>query len=87
MPGFIDPHVHPSLPAVLTQFPFITPDAVKQVEEWTEGNIHRVMYDGHFKIMMDGAIYSGAPQYGFPGYLEDHRCQWMAPLDITYMLK
>ena len=21
MPGFIDPHVHPSLPAVLTQFP------------------------------------------------------------------
>ena len=26
MPGFIDPHVHPSLPAVLTQFPFIAPD-------------------------------------------------------------
>ena len=26
MPGFIDPHVHPSLPAVLTQFAFIAPD-------------------------------------------------------------
>ncbi|MEZ4719099.1 MAG: hypothetical protein R2851_23860 [Caldilineaceae bacterium] len=26
MPGFIDPHVHPSLPAVLTQFPFLAPD-------------------------------------------------------------
>ncbi|MBZ0243325.1 MAG: hypothetical protein K8F24_08945, partial [Bacteroidales bacterium] len=25
-PGFIDPHVHPSLPAVVTQFPFIAPD-------------------------------------------------------------
>jgi predicted amidohydrolase YtcJ len=26
MPGLIDPHVHPSLPAVTTQFPFIAPD-------------------------------------------------------------
>ncbi len=26
MPGLIDPHVHPSLPAVLTQFPFVAPD-------------------------------------------------------------
>ncbi|MCV7113542.1 amidohydrolase, partial [Mycolicibacterium setense] len=25
LPGFIDPHVHPSLPAVLTQFPFLAP--------------------------------------------------------------
>ena len=24
-PGFIDPHVHPTLPAVLTQFPFLHP--------------------------------------------------------------
>lgn len=28
MPGFIDPHIHPSLPAILTLFPFISP------EEW-----------------------------------------------------
>lgn len=27
MPGFIDPHVHPFLPAVLTQMPFVAPDA------------------------------------------------------------
>lgn len=26
MPGFIDPHVHPFIPAVLTQMPFIAPD-------------------------------------------------------------
>ena len=26
MPGFIDPHVHPSLPAILSQFPFIAPE-------------------------------------------------------------
>ena len=26
MPGFIDPHGHPALPAVLTQFPFLAPD-------------------------------------------------------------
>ena len=26
VPGFIDPHVHPTLPAVLTQFPFLAPD-------------------------------------------------------------
>ena len=26
LPGFIDPHVHPALPAVLTQFPFLAPD-------------------------------------------------------------
>ena len=27
MPGLIDPHVHPSLPAVLTQFPFTSPSS------------------------------------------------------------
>ena len=26
VPGFIDPHVHPSLPAILTQFPFLAHD-------------------------------------------------------------
>jgi len=26
MPGLIDPHVHPALPAVLTQFPLLAPD-------------------------------------------------------------
>jgi predicted amidohydrolase YtcJ len=26
MPGLVDPHVHPSLPAVVTQFPFLAPD-------------------------------------------------------------
>ncbi len=26
LPGFIDPHIHPSLPAVLTQFAYLAPD-------------------------------------------------------------
>ena len=60
------------------------PDALAQVREWTEGNTHRVMYDGHFKIMMDGAIYSGLSQYGFPGYMDGHKGIWMAPLETTY---
>ena len=27
MPGFIDPHLHPSLPAVLSLFPFLAPES------------------------------------------------------------
>lgn len=59
------------------------PDAIKEVEEWTAGNTHRVMYDGHFKIMMDGAIYSGASQVDFPGYMDGHEGMWMVPLEVT----
>ncbi len=79
-------------PARLILTPFITdflargvsiPDAIKQVEEWTANNSHRVMFDGHFKIMLDGAIYSGASQCGFPGYMDGHQGMWMAPLETT----
>lgn len=59
------------------------PDALKQVDEWREGNTRRVMYDRRFKIMMDGAIYSGASQIGSPGYLDGHQGVWMAPLETT----
>ena len=44
MPGFIDPHVHPSLPALLTQFPFVAPD------DW-------VLPTGDFPGALDQASY------------------------------
>ena len=63
----------------------LTPEeAVAQVAEWSEGNSERVMFDRHFKLMMDGAIFSGLAQYAYPGYLDGHKGQWMAPLEVTY---
>jgi predicted amidohydrolase YtcJ len=59
-------------------------DALAEVEQWTSENSHRVMFDGHFKLMMDGAIFSGASQIGFPGYLDGHSGMWMAPLETTF---
>lgn len=60
------------------------PEALEAIEGWTEGNTHHVKFDRHFKLMMDGAIYSGLSQYQFPGYLDGHKGQWMAPLQTTY---
>ena len=59
-------------------------EAKKEIAEWTAQNTRRVQYDNHFKIMMDGAIYSGASQTGFPGYIDGHKGMWMAPLETTY---
>jgi predicted amidohydrolase YtcJ len=42
------------------------------------------MFDGHFKLMIDGAIYSGLSQFAFPGYKDGHAGQWMTPLELTY---
>ena len=58
--------------------------ALAQVEEWTRSSSERVLFDRHFKLMMDGAIYSGLSQYAFPGYKDGHAGQWMAPLETTY---
>jgi len=58
--------------------------AIKEVKAWEQGNSHRVMFDKHFKIMMDGAIFSGASQINFPGYMDNHEGMWMAPLETTY---
>lgn len=54
-------------------------DAVAMVEEWRTENTDRVMIDRRFKLMIDGAIYSGLSQYGFPGYLDGHDGVWMSP--------
>jgi predicted amidohydrolase YtcJ len=58
-------------------------DALAQVDEWRRGNSRRVLFDRRFKIMMDGAIFSGLSQMGDPGYLDGHQGQWMAPLEVT----
>ncbi len=54
-------------------------DAVTVVEEWRRDNTDRVLIDRRFKLMIDGAIFSGLSQYGFPGYLDGHDGVWMAP--------
>lgn len=59
-------------------------DALKEVEQWTAGSDDKVMFDGHFKLMMDGAAFSGLGQFGFPGYIDGHEGVWMAPLETTY---
>lgn len=61
-----------------------TPEqAHEEIQGWREGNSSRVMIDRHFKLMMDGAIFSGLAQMGPPGYLDGHEGQWMAPLEVT----
>jgi len=61
-----------------------TPEqAHEEIQRWREGNSRRVMIDNHFKLMMDGAIFSGLAQMGPPGYLDGHEGQWMAPLEVT----
>lgn len=63
----------------------ITPqEALAAIESWSEENSQRVRFDRHFKLMMDGAIFSGLSQYAEPGYLDGHKGQWMAPLDTTF---
>ncbi|WP_197484046.1 amidohydrolase [Halioglobus sp. HI00S01] len=58
--------------------------AWEQVESWNASNSDRVMFDNHFKLMMDGAIFSGLSQYSFPVYKDGHAGQWMAPVQVTY---
>jgi predicted amidohydrolase YtcJ len=58
-------------------------EAEAEINRWRKGNTDRVLIDRHFKLMMDGAIYSGLAQMGEPGYLDGHEGQWMAQLDVT----
>jgi predicted amidohydrolase YtcJ len=58
--------------------------ALAEVQAWEDEDSERVLYDRHFKLMMDGAIFSGLAQYAYPGYIDGHQGQWMAPLDVTY---
>jgi len=58
-------------------------DALAQVRTWQNQNSDRVSVGNHFKLMLDGAIFSGLSQFGPPGYLDGHDGVWMAPRDIT----
>jgi predicted amidohydrolase YtcJ len=61
-----------------------TPEqALAEIEQWRAGNSHRVMVEKHFKLMLDGAIFSGLAQMGPPGYLDGHEGIWRAPLPVT----
>jgi predicted amidohydrolase YtcJ len=57
--------------------------ALQEIESWREQDSPRVTVGRHFKLMMDGAIFSGLSQMGPPGYLDGHQGQWMAPLEVT----
>ncbi len=58
-------------------------EAMAEIDQWRQGNSRRVKVDRHFKLMMDGAIFSGLAQMGPPGYIDGHSGQWMAPLEVT----
>ena len=57
--------------------------AIEEIDALRSTNSHRVMIDNHFKLMMDGAIYSGLAQFKYPGYMDGHDGEWMAPLETT----
>lgn len=57
--------------------------ALQEIQAWQADNSGRVSVGNHFKIMMDGAIFSGLSQMGPPGYLDGHEGLWMAPLEVT----
>lgn len=57
--------------------------AEQEIDSWRKQDSPRVSVGQHFKLMLDGAIFSGLAQMGAPGYLDGHQGQWMAPLDVT----
>ena len=58
--------------------------ALEQVQQWQKSNTEKVILDGHFKLMIDGAAFSGLAQMDFPGYIDGHQGIWMSPLEVTY---
>ncbi len=62
----------------------VTPAAaMKEIDAWRQHNSRRVLLDRRFKLMIDGAVFSGLSQFGFPGYIDGHEGVWMVPLDTT----
>ena len=57
--------------------------AFEEITQWRDGNSSKVLIGNHFKIMLDGAIYSGLAQFSEPGYLDGHKGVWMNPLEVT----
>ena len=82
-----------STPARLVLTPIITyflaagdtpEQALTKINAWKAASTDKVIFDDHFKLMIDGAIFSGLSQYNFPGYLDGHEGVWLAPLKTTY---
>jgi hypothetical protein len=57
--------------------------AVQQIDKWRDESSHRVKFDRRFKLMIDGAIYSGLAQFKFPGYIDGHEGVWMVSKEVT----
>lgn len=57
--------------------------AMEEIKALQAGNTERVIVGNHFKLMMDGAIFSGLSQMGFPGYMDGHEGVWMVPEPVT----
>lgn len=57
-------------------------EALAEILEWQTSNDDRVTVGNHFKLMIDGAIFSGLAQMGPPGYLDGHKGVWMVPESI-----
>ena len=55
--------------------------ALAEIRGWQAENDERVAIGNHFKLMIDGAIFSGLAQMGAPGYLDGHEGVWMVPED------
>ena len=53
--------------------------ALAEIRDWQSANDDRVSVGNHFKLMIDGAIFSGLAQMGDPGYLDGHEGVWMVP--------
>jgi len=57
--------------------------ALQQIDKWRDESSHRVKFDRRFKLMIDGAIYSGLAQFKFPGYIDGHEGVWMVSKEVT----
>ena len=58
-------------------------NALEEIDQWRKQNSHRVSIDRRFKLMIDGAIFSGLAQFGYPGYVDGHSGIWMLPEQTT----
>ncbi len=58
-------------------------EAMAEIDQWRAGNNAQVFVDRRFKLMLDGAIFSGLAQFDFPGYIDGHHGEWLVPLDVT----
>ena len=52
-------------------------EALAEVRRWQGMSDEQVSIGNHFKLMIDGAIFSGLSQMGSPGYLDGHTGVWM----------